>query len=103
MNKKMIIFLVCLVLFFSFGIASAFCAKDLTGHVYCSQFVAGTIVKDNVGNLVCGKGECRKDNAGNYKCSKVPGGGAEIDAVNDVLCLGGCEPASSSMCVEAEK
>jgi hypothetical protein len=79
------------------------CAKDSIGTVFCSIHPSGGAAPDSIGTVQCGKGQCRKDSIGTVYCSKIPGGGAETDSIGTVLCLGGCERASTSMCVRGER
>ena len=94
--------LVVLALEFSLGLTCALadCTRDRSGTVYCSQHPGGGAIRDNNGDVKCGKGQCRRDRAGTILCSNVIGGGAEIDNTGAIKCLGGCEPVSDAMCVK---
>lgn len=74
------------------------CALDSIGNVYCSKHPNGGAETDNLGNVVCGKGDCAGNNLGTVYCSKVQGGGAAVDSLGTVRCLGGCEQGSAAMC-----
>ena len=83
--------------------AFAVCLQDNIGNVWCPKYPNGSIVKNSVGDVVCGKGDCRVDGIGNVQCSKTTGGGADFDTMGSVVCVGGCEPATKDMCVQAQK
>ena len=73
------------------------CKTNFVGRAVCPP-TNGSIAKDALGNLVCGRGDCVMDALGNWKCSVQPGGHAGKDAIGLVRCTGGCESASSSYC-----
>lgn len=55
-----------------------------------TQVDAGDCIKDQYGNVVCGKGQCATDQYGKVLCAKE-GGGAIRDRDGDVKCgLGFC-------------
>lgn len=55
-----------------------------------TQVNAGDCIKDQNGNVVCGKGECATNQRGQVFCAKE-GGGAMTDEVGNVKCgVGPC-------------
>jgi hypothetical protein len=50
-----------------------------------TQVYAGDCVKDQYGNVACGKGQCATDQYGKVFCAKE-GGGAMTDEVGNVKC-----------------
>lgn len=83
--------------------ASADCAPDSIGTVYCSKYSGGGAEVDNIGTVYCGKGQCKRDSIGTIYCSKTLGGGAGVDSIGTVRCTGGCERGSSNMCERGER
>lgn len=94
-------------------IASADCAKDLRGEVFCgagrclidgegtvwcSRYYEGDAEKTLDGRVLCGKGQCAKNLDGDVFCSSEIGGAATIDSEGRIRCYGKCEPASADNC-----
>jgi len=65
--------------------------------VFCPP-ANGSIATVRSGQVVCGRGECLADGRGGLVCSAEPGGHAARDSSGSVVCTGGCEPASASVC-----
>ena len=80
--------------------ASNKCVQTISG-VSCAAPLGGIGV-DSIGSVLCGRGECAIDSIGQVQCSKLPGGGALIDSIGIVRCVGGCEPAKPNYCVNAQ-
>lgn len=60
----------------------------------------GSMIKNRNGKYVCGPGQCiMKNSTGEVICSSAPGGLMALDTRNEGLCVGGCIPASESLCV----
>ena len=93
--------------------ASADCAKDLMGEVYCgggrclvdrsgtvwcSRSYEGGAAKLRDGSVICGKGQCTTDSNGRAFCSSEVGGAVLIDSAGHVRCYGRCERASANQC-----
>jgi hypothetical protein len=93
--------------------ASADCAKDVRGEVYCgggrciadrkgtvwcSRFYKGDAESTQDGRAVCGKGQCAKDLRGRVFCSSVVGGAVLIDSWGRVRCYRRCERATTEQC-----
>jgi hypothetical protein len=93
--------------------ASADCAKDRNGEVYCgggqclpdkdgtvwcSRHWVGDAMKTRDGRVLCGKGECEKDKRGEIFCSSERGGAVLKDSEGRVRCYGQCERASAEQC-----
>jgi hypothetical protein len=57
----------------------------LLALVAATQVNAGDCIKDQYGNVVCGKGQCATDQYGKVFCAKE-GGGAMRDEVGNVKC-----------------
>ena len=95
----MFVFIVAMIFFGTF--TSAFghegCLETSLGTVVCPPPLGG-IAKTSLGTIVCGKGQCVKTNLGSIQCSKQTGGYAYINKLGRVVCTGGCEDGSSSMC-----
>ena len=103
MNKLIRNSIICLfALFFAasayFAGAHDTCLNNSVGTTYCSKYSGGGIVRDSLGQMYCGKGQCIRTNAGRIRCSKVEGGKAVIKWSN-VKCQGGCEKGTKEMCV----
>ena len=73
------------------------CINDVVGQLVCSP-PGGSIAKDATGRPVCGLGQCLKSALSQYVCSSQPGGYAALDVVRRIVCTGGCQPASESLC-----
>ena len=93
--------------------ASADCAKDLMGEVYCgggrclvdrsgaiwcSRSYEGGAAKLRDGSVVCGRGQCATDSRGRAFCSSEVGGAVLIDSAGRVRCYGRCERAGANQC-----
>ena len=93
--------------------ASADCAKDLRGEVYCgggrcladregsvwcSRFYQGDAVRTRDGKVLCGKGRCARNLRGQIFCSSEVGGAVLLDSEGRVRCYGRCEQAASEWC-----
>ena len=85
----------------STAFAQSGCAKDELGRIVCAP-PSGSVVK-SLGGLVCAPGRCVSDNLGYLKCSKELGGGAIVDDLGRVSCVGGCVNPSKSFCVVPQK
>lgn len=72
------------------------CLKDDLGVVYCAP--PGGTAKRTLDGIVCGIGQCRTNDLGEVICSKRPQGGVMVDDLGKVVCVGGCVPASKSLC-----
>jgi hypothetical protein len=83
------------------GPASANCVTDNIGRVWCSMYSNGGAMKDNIGQVKCGKGQCAKDSIGQVKCARDEGGGAATNNIGQVKCSGGCENGTKSYCKQA--
>jgi hypothetical protein len=73
------------------------CLKDLLGNPVCAP-PGGTIAHDLIGNLVCGPGHCLKNSLGQIMCSTQRGGVATTNTLGQVVCTGGCAPATAAAC-----
>ncbi len=93
--------------------ASADCAKDLEGEVYCgggycsadrigtvwcSRFYKGGAERTREGKVLCGKGQCAKNSRGEIFCSSEVGGAVTKDSRGHVRCYGECERATAMQC-----
>lgn len=77
------------------------CIEDSIGRAVCAPPL-GTITGDSIGRVVCGRGECVTDQIGRVACSRVSAGGAIVDRIGRVQCVGGCEEARPNYCVRPE-
>lgn len=103
MIKSALTFVFCFLPFFAyaqFAPVSKACVRTISG-VTCAAPLGGIGV-DTIGSVLCGRGECAIDSIGQVQCSKLPGGGAMSDAIGIVRCIGGCEPAKASYCINAQ-
>ncbi len=73
------------------------CLTTSGGEVICPP-PNGSIAADAAGRAVCGRGECSKDTDGRWLCSTESGGYVGRNGAGKVVCTGGCEPASGSLC-----
>ncbi|KPA51831.1 hypothetical protein VT25_17195 [Photobacterium leiognathi subsp. mandapamensis] len=86
-----------LLLFSASSWSASYCLKTTLGDYVCPP-PFGHIYADKLGKPLCGKGQCIEDQQGNYQCSKQDGGFAIKTQMGDILCTGGCEPASEKNC-----
>jgi len=95
LNRLISIFLMLASLFFM--VESYAECLTINGQVYCSP-PNGSIKLNQVGEILCGVGQCVTNSLGQMLCSSQPGGSAIIAALGNTLCTGGCVPASASLC-----
>ena len=81
----------------SLAFAHQGCDFNPAGRPFCAP-PNGGIMKDQRGNLVCGRGQCVSDRYGKVVCSAQPGGFAIQDTNGEVVCTEGCVPASPALC-----
>lgn len=74
------------------------CTRDHAGLVWCSRFYQGGVETSRDGTVVCGRGQCAKTSRGEIFCSSVVGGAVLKDSKGRVRCMGQCERANSAMC-----
>lgn len=74
------------------------CLKDIHDEIRCSP-PDGGITLDRYRTPVCGADQCIANRTGDIECSSITKGSAAIDRGGDVVCTGGCAPASASACV----
>jgi len=77
------------------------CLLDSVDRPICAP-PHGDIAPNSIGYAVCGRGQCVKDGIDRVLCSKEAGGGAIIDRIGRVRCVGGCEEAKESLCVRPQ-
>lgn len=77
------------------------CVEDSIGRLICAP-PGGFIMADAMGMPVCSRGQCAKDNTGRVYCSVIPGGGAILDSIGRVRCVGGCEDAAERYCLRPQ-
>ncbi len=73
------------------------CMNNRVGEPICAPS-CGTIGINSLGEVVCGQGACITNNFGDLICSQQQGGAATKNFFGDVVCTGGCEPASAALC-----
>ncbi len=73
------------------------CTNLIDGGILCPPPM-GTITMDQMGNFVCGPGQCAVDSRGRVMCSAKTGGAVAVDMRGEVLCVGGCLAASPAAC-----
>ncbi len=74
------------------------CLQDRNGTIWCSRAYEGGAEKTREGSVLCGKGQCAKNSSGQIFCSSVVGGAALKDSRGRVRCYGQCEPATAAQC-----
>ncbi|MDH3413655.1 MAG: hypothetical protein OEM98_14375 [Gammaproteobacteria bacterium] len=74
------------------------CLQDRKGTIWCSRAYEGGAEKTRDGSVLCGKGQCAKDSSGQIFCSSVVGGAALKDSQGRVRCYSQCEPATAAQC-----
>lgn len=74
------------------------CLRDSAGTIWCSRHDRGGAQKTLDGRVLCGRGRCAKDTGGRIFCSSNPGGAVLRDSRGRVRCYGECEPASADHC-----
>ena len=74
------------------------CRADREGTVWCSRYYKGGAERTRDGTVVCGKGQCAKDSRGRIFCSSEVAGAVLIDSAGRVRCYGGCERATPQHC-----
>ena len=75
------------------------CKSNQYGKAFCAK-EGGGAVNSTYGSVLCGVGYCIQDEYNHALCSKVQGGEADLDSNGKVVCTGGCEAASKSLCEE---
>lgn len=87
------------ILFLKSGIVDAHqgCINNSFGKPVCAPPMGG-IVKDRLGQPVCGRGQCLANSLGDIICSSQTGGYSSKDARGKVVCTGGCVSASAALC-----
>jgi len=76
-------------------------ASDMSRAFCAPPF--GDIIRDRNREIYyCGLGQCVINSQNEYRCSSVTGGAAVTDSRNRTACVGGCVPASESLCVRPE-
>src|SRR5580765_8638417 len=58
----------------------------------------GSIVQPQIGEPVCGAGQCITESIGDPVCARLPGGYVRRMAFGRPVCSGGCEPPRASLC-----
>jgi len=95
--KKIISLLVIISFVFIFNISTSGkskaqgCATNSIGQVICAG-PGGGAIRDNLGFVKTGPGQCATDSLGFVQCSSVQGGGAMRNSLGQVECTGGCVP-----------
>ncbi len=79
------------------ALAQERCINNRVGEPICSP-QCGSIGTNTLGEIVCGHGACIQNRFGDLICSKLQGGTATTNFFGDVVCTGGCEPASAELC-----
>jgi hypothetical protein len=79
------------------GTASANCLMTREGAVMCPP-PGGSIVLDETGNPVCGRGQCLRGSNDQWMCSTEVGGHAGFKGSAGIACTGGCEAAAHQLC-----
>jgi hypothetical protein len=74
------------------------CTLDRNGTVWCSRYYEGGVERTRDGVVVCGKGQCAKNSRGQIFCSSVVGGSVLKDSQGRVRCYGRCEHPSVAQC-----
>ena len=80
--------------------APQMCLTTAGGLVICPP-PDGSIGADATGQAVCGRGECSKDQRGQWMCSTKSGGYVARNGAGQIVCTGGCEMASATLCESA--
>lgn len=75
-----------------------FCAMNRDGHVWCSRSYEGGALLTREGRVLCGKGRCAKTVQGEIFCSSEVRGAVTLDRRNRVRCQGNCERATVEQC-----
>ena len=73
------------------------CLADINGEIRCSP-PGGGIQLDRYRMAVCGPGQCMADRNGDIVCSSARRGSAATNINGEVVCTGGCMPASAKAC-----
>jgi hypothetical protein len=74
------------------------CVSDRTGVVWCARAYEGDAQVTRDGRVLCGTGQCEKNLAGEIFCSSKKGGAVLKDSKGRVRCYGKCEPATAERC-----
>ncbi len=74
------------------------CIYDSRGNIWCSRFYEGGAQITREGVVVCGKGRCARSFRGEVFCSSVVGGAVLKDHKGRVRCHGRCERGSAAYC-----
>ncbi|HSS63791.1 MAG TPA: hypothetical protein VLS27_05110 [Gammaproteobacteria bacterium] len=74
------------------------CLNDRGGNIWCARAYKGGADRTWDGKVLCGKGECARDSRGQIFCSSAVGGSVLKDSRGQVRCYGRCEPATAAEC-----
>ena len=74
------------------------CMKDHDGAMWCSRSYQGGVQMTRDGRVLCGRGQCAKSTRGEIYCSSVVGGAVLKDSKGRVRCQGRCERATAAQC-----
>jgi hypothetical protein len=74
------------------------CLRDPGGTVWCARQYEGDAQLTREGVVLCGKGRCEKNSRGEIWCSSEPGGAVLKDSQGRVRCYGRCERATVELC-----
>jgi hypothetical protein len=118
MNRKLLAILLLTLLSAPLTAQQAGCVTDIRGNQICGTRAGqclldrygaawcapdnGTAMKDRYDEVVCGAGVCVKDGrSGEIACSPRSSGTTVTDVGGNLVCEGGCVPASKSACRRA--
>ena len=74
------------------------CKRDHNGTIWCSRTYQGGAQRSLEGRVLCGTGQCVKNIRGEIYCSSVVGGAVLKDSKGLVRCQGRCERATAAQC-----
>lgn len=69
------------------------------GQVVCGDTPGGGAMRNSLGQVRTGPGQCVLNFLGQVMCSAVPGGGAAVNSLGQVVCAGGCVPGRWTFCL----
>jgi hypothetical protein len=73
------------------------CLINAEGIIACSPPYGGIVMNIN-GQMFCGPGQCKNNARGQAFCSAAQGGSMIFNGSGELVCTGGCVPASASAC-----
>jgi len=96
--KKMILFVIPLLLPLPALAEHPRCLKDAMGQTFCARTERGVAVKSGLGEIVCARGDCiQEENGTEWYCSRTGAGWARLGP-DGPECQEGCYSPTETEC-----